>query len=422
MTEQGFYRGEGGIDPDTGKPWKAARIGSKNKAVIEAAVVAAYKAKGVAAPRNAPTARFPDGSIKTDKDALKNSGDPLLAELSGAGPLGTVVNTFLPLLESAVNGRVHTQYKNLLATGRISSSKPNLNNIPRGSVVEGVGVRECFVPSPGMHLLSTDYDCAELRSHAQVNYALFGRSAARDFFCADPKGDPHLGLAASIQGLSYEEAKARKAELKGLRQMCKAPNFGLPGGMGIARFIESARKGYGVTLTEAQAKQLKAQWHRRWPEMRRYFEYVTALTERQGYVKQWAPSWAGEHRVRGRNPQEANRWFSQVANTLFQGLTADGAKDALWRVTRACYVEESSPLYGSFPVGFLYDEVLTEVPEERSHEAGYEQARLMVEGMQRWTPDVPATVSPALMTSWQKNAEEVVVGGKLVPWFPTKSV
>lgn len=420
MGEAGFYRLEGALDPERRKPWLKSKIGTKDKKVIESRLVAAYEKQGLDLPRT------PKGGIQQDKTALLNSKDELLMELSGAGPLGSIVNTFVPLLE--VGERLHTRYNNILATGRISSSKPNLNNLPRGDPKDpndlGKRVRPCIEPTPGFDLCSVDYDCAELRSHAQVNLWLFKRAAMAEFFQRNPAGDPHLELAASILGISVAEAQTRYAagdeRVKDARQASKALNFGLPGGMGAERLRLTAKRQYKVVMTPQEAKLRKMQWRRRWPEMGRYFEYITNLSECRSSFEQPAPPGVGPHRIRGRSQRAPEKWFSQSANSHFQGLTADGAKRALWLVTQACD-DETSPLYGSAVVGFLYDELLVEIPSARSHEGAKELARLMIQGMQEWVPDVPVTAKPTLMSVWSKEAKPVYRSGRLVPWEPLTS-
>jgi hypothetical protein len=408
MTEAGFYRA-GERDPESGRKWDE---GSKNTKVVKDAVEAAYKRLGLPAPKTKT------GAVSCDKDSLKNSGDPLLAELSGAGPLGSIVNTFLPVLEAGIQDRIHTRYNNMLATGRISSAKPNLNNIPRGG-----GVRECIVPTPGFVLASSDYDCAELRSHAQVCLWLFGQSSMAEFFQRNPRGDPHAELAAFEMRLSPEEALARKAAeepaFMAIRQGQKAVNFGLPGGMGPDRLRDTAKRQYGVVMSREEAVRRRRGWMQRWPEMRRYLSFMSEYTERRPYIEQLAPPGHGKNRVRGINEREPYRWYSQCCNTLFQGLTADGAKRALWLVTEACCVDEASPLYGSAIVGFLYDELLVEIPEARGHEGAMELERLMVKGMSEWVRDVPVTAGPKLMDRWAKKAKALwSAEGRLVPWTP----
>lgn len=416
MTGAGFYRGVDG--PKCIAPFATSQIGTKNKGLIESRLVQAYSKQGLAPPRTKPTKTKPYGGISCDKDSLKNSGDPLLVELSGSGPLGSIMNTFLPVLEAGIEKRIHTRFNNLLATGRISSARPNLNNIPRGG-----GVRECTEATPGFAICSSDYDCAELRSHAQVNHWLGFKPAMREFFLRDPKGDPHAELAASILKISSEEAKARKKakdrEFADARQASKALNFGLPGGMGPERLRATAKRQYGVVMSSAEAKKRKFQWKQRWPEMGRYFDFITHLADTKSCFAQMAPPGHGKHRVRGRNPQDGSRWFSQAANSYFQGLTADGAKRALALVTRACHDPSlNSPLYGSHVIGFLYDELLVEIPLDRFHASAMELERLMVEGMSYWVPDVPITAGPKGMTVWSKGAEAIWKDGELQVWSP----
>lgn len=267
---------------------------------------------------------------------------------------------------------------------------------------------------------STDYECAELRSWAQCCLWMFGKSSMAELFQKDPKADPHLELAANILGITSEEAKRRKAvgdkEIKGVRQMCKAVNFGLPGGMRAKKLRESARRGYGVLMTEAEAEERVLQWEAKWVEAKPYLNMIRNAANNAGSdltVKQMAPPGHGPHRVRG------GVGFCDAANGFFQGLTSDGAKEALWRITRECYADPSSPLYGCRPVAMLYDEVITEVPEHRAHEAAMRQAQLMIDAMQVWTPNVPAVCEPALMSHWTKEAESKFdANGRLVKYQP----
>jgi hypothetical protein len=433
VREAKFYRLEGDIDTDdpkrtaAGKTWLKSKVGSLNKRVVQERVVAAYKKLGKAAPMTSG-GKSGKPAVSINKDSLLNSGDPLLMEFSGAGPIGSIVNTFVPMLKAG-NGRLRTRYNGILATGRISSAKPNLNNLPRGNPKDpldlGKYVRPCVVPTEGFDLCSVDYDCAEIRSHAQVNLWLFKKSAQAEFFQQNPYGDPHLDLASSILGITVEEAKRRydagDETVKDARQASKALNFGLPGGMGAPRLQDSARKGYKVEMDLRTAELRKKQWKRRWPEMSRYFAHITAIAENRGEFEQLCPPGFGPHRIRGRSVSEPHKWFSQAANSYFQGLTADGAAEALWLVTQACDDPES-PLYGSYVVGWLYDELLVEIPSHRSHEGAQELARLMIQGMQTWLPDVPVTAKPTLMDRWSKEAKPVYVNGRLVPWRPSVDV
>lgn len=410
---------------------------TRDMAVIQAKTKAALEAQGL------KVVLTPTRDIKTDVDCLEMTGDPLLMELADVGPVATVLKTFLPTLRQGTEVPINTRFETLLETGRISSSKPNLNNLPRSifseeqkneirakyreATDEGersdlfrrltMGVRESIVPRPGHLFVSVDYDCAELRSLSQVCLWMFGQASMAKFFQEDPHGDPHLALAASILNIAEEEAKKRKnagdPEVKGVRQMCKAVNFGLPGGLGPDKLVESARKGYGVIMSRDEAVKRKNQWFQRWPEMRLYLAEINRIVGVGGAtVMQFRPGNL-PHRKRG------NVGYCDGANGFFQGLTADGAKEALWLVSKESYTDTSSVLFGSRVVGFLYDELIAEVPVGLAHEAAFRLRDLMVLGMQAWTPDIPATATPALMDRWHKNAEAVYDrDGKLIPWRP----
>jgi DNA polymerase-1 len=263
---------------------------------------------------------------------------------------------------------------------------------------------------------SVDYDAAELRSLSQVLLWTVGWSRMAEFYQKDPNGDPHLQMAAVMLGITPEEAQARKdagdPEIKKARQNAKAANFGLSGGLGIKKFCDYARKSYGVVISENQAKTVKEQWLNTWPEMRKYFEIISQRSERGSFtMMQLAPE-GRKHRYRG------CVGYTDGANGYFQGLAADGAKEALCRISYECYVDRTSPLFGSRVVGFFHDETFLEVPEDCAHEAATRQTELMISGMRAWLPDVPVTCSPALQRRWLKSAEPLYVNGRLVPWEP----
>ena len=100
-------------------------------------------------------------------------------------------------------------------------------------------------------------------------------------------------------------------------------------------------------------------------------------------------------------------------NTLFQGLTADGAKKALWDITRECYLDTAKgPLFGSRVMIFAHDELILEMPEgQRAHELRCAQVEVMVAAMKEYVPDVRVSPSPRWMRRWFKDAAPVYVEG-----------
>lgn len=346
---------------------------------------------------------------KTDADVCERSGDPVLEKYAELSSLKKTLSTDVPLLEQAVRTPLKVRYESLLATGRTSST-PNVQNL-----ATEVGVRECFRPRPGCVFAVADYSQFELRTWAQVCLSCLGFSKMAEVLNAGR--DCHMELACRILGISYEEAYADyKNDPHGRvyypRQASKSADFGFPGGLGIARFIDYARKNYGVALTEEKAVELKQFWQEAWPESQAYFEWINRQVEAPVPVIKQLFS----NRYRG------DVKFTEAANGMFQSLAADAAKAAGFLIARACYVEPDSPLFGCRPVNFIHDEVLVEVPDdERAHDAAVELARLMVVGAAPFLPDVPPTAEPLLCRKWSKSAKPVYENGRLVPWdFPKK--
>jgi DNA polymerase I-like protein with 3'-5' exonuclease and polymerase domains len=284
-------------------------------------------------------------------------------------------------------------------TGRTSASKPNLQNPPRKG-----GVRECFVSRPGTCFVFTDYDTLELRALSQACLDILGRSKMAE---ALRRGeDLHLSLAAEMLGISVADALARQdsgdPQIAEYRQQAKPANFGFPGGMAAPSFREYA-EGYGVKLSEAQAQDIRDAWFKKWPEMQDYFSHVGNLRDPLTQLR--------SGRLRG------GASFTAAANGFFQGLAADGAKEALWRVAKECYTDPESPLWGCHPVLFLHDEIGLEVPDGNTA-AAERLAVVMREAMQAWIPDVPITCGPVMMRRWYKGAKAVRENGVLVPCKP----
>jgi DNA polymerase-1 len=98
---------------------------------------------------------------------------------------------------------------------------------------------------------------------------------------------------------------------------------------------------------------------------------------------------------------------------------ADVFKDAGWRITREMYAVRSSPLYGCRVVNECHDDILSEIPLDRIHEAGYRQAQILMDTWNEWCPDVVCRCSPAAMMRMYKDAETVHdANGRLICWEP----
>lgn len=436
------------------------------KKALEERVVKAYAGTP---PRGKPTAtekekaaaegREPEGNIKLNKDTLKESGDRLLVEFAEDQDNEKFFSTYVKVLQLGTKLPINCRYSVLVDTGRTSCSKPNMQNLPRGSKRAGYP-REAFVSRPGTVWSSNDYPTLELRTLA---YALEALGLDSAMAAALRKGiDLHSLLASQILGIAYEvflemadgrHGPEAKKKAKDFRQMSKAGNFGLPGGLGAAKFVIYARDSYDARLCilsgEAKtcglekytdprskvvvcaacfrvAQELKKKWFAAWPEMYRYFDLVKEWTGKEVHVAENDDGELEEvyrgaviqlisGRVRG------GCTFTNGANTIFQGLAADIAKRALWLVAREMYTDPNSPLWGSRIVVFVHDEIIAEHPIANAPAASERIAMLMAQafaeycGQREDYSGIPCEVEPALSFRWYKGAETFRDDGRVIP-------
>jgi len=299
----------------------------------------------------------------------------------------------------------------------------NCQNPPRKG-----GVRECFVPREHAHadvarrwvFITCDYDTLEMRTLAQCLLDFFGRSAMAEALRAGR--DLHLALGAELLGISYDEARTRYDAgdkiVDEARQFAKIANFGFPGGLAADTLRDYARKSYGKEISAELAIRLHQTFRTVNPEMVLYFALASKLAA--GDV---APHivFPRSGLVRGMVP------YTAICNGWFQNLAAMGATDALYCVSKECYLGvviggkldgAPSPLAGCRPVIFLHDEILLEAPEERASVAADRLQEIMVARMTTWVPDIPIKASPSCFRRWYKGAKAVRVGGQLVPSRP----
>lgn len=457
FTEAGIYRGEGwcrrekwcegstphrlndpllteGADGQCWRPWLSSKVGTKDGGVLAALVTQAYE--GSPPPTDS-------GGVSTDRDTLLESGDPLLMEFAETGANETEFKTYLDVIRRGTQVPICVRYDPIKRTGRVGARDPNLQNLPAGGKV-----RPCFVPRNFRHpdvrerrvFNSTDYPSLELWTLAETCLDLFGESELAKLLRTGL--DMHSKLVATVLHMPYEEAirlkKSGDDAFSKQRRCAKEVNYGLGGGMSDETLILTARKKkvrfcQGVcgaekvlgTKGKAEGKPLCAAcleeaqkfiraWHEMLPEMRDYFRQVKEEIS-SGIVVVHAPE--------GLPPMYcAETSFNAGANKKFQGRAARAAKEALWRIARACYVEEDSALYGCRPTMFVHDEVIAELPELIAHEAAVEQARLMGQALKMWCPKVyceAACPRPTLMRRYFKGVEETYdAGERLIPSWP----
>ncbi len=361
-----------------------------------------------------PLRKTKGGGVSLDRDACKESEDSILIDYGNRAQLKAVQDKDVPMLMQGVYMPIHTRF-DLVATGRASSSSPNVMNLRRLP-----GIREAFVPRVGKVFGQADYPQLELHTLAQACFDLIGYSRLGDMI--NRGEDPHLAFAAELLHITYDDAKKNKKrkDVDDARQVGKVFNFGSPGGLGSEprkdgkepTLITFARKTYRVAITLEELREYKRAWLATFPEMREYFAYIGKLTDNP--KKEARVMQLRSNRIRG------GCTYTAACNTYFQGLGADAAMAAGFEISFACYVDRSNVLFGSRPVGFYHDEFVTELDDDAyAHDKAHEMARIMKDEANKWIPDCPFTeVEPVLMRVLSKEAEALHVNGRLVPWCP----
>ena len=282
----------------------------------------------------------------------------------------------LPRMVLPATGKVHTSFnQTATATGRLSSSDPNLQNIPVRTET-GERIRRAFVPSgPGLILLSADYSQIELRILAHLS----GDAELRKAFAAD--ADIHRFVAAQIHGLAVEEVTTA------MRRAAKAVNFGIVYGLspyGLSRALR-------VPVREAEA--FIDGYFDRYPDVERFIDDTVARAREEGHVSTLCGRRRALPGLRERN--RAMRSFAERAavNTVIQGTAADMMKIAMNRIHQ-CLRQMRTAIRMLLQI---HDELLFELPPEEQSQAGDIVTAGMTGALQL---DVPIKVNIATGKDW----------------------
>ncbi|HEX5514282.1 MAG TPA: DNA polymerase I [Gammaproteobacteria bacterium] len=260
--------------------------------------------------------RTPKGQPSTAENVLEQLADQyplprLILEHRGMAKLKSTYTDKLPELINPETGRVHTSYHQAVAaTGRLSSSDPNLQNIPVRTE-EGRRIRQAFIAAPGCKLLSVDYSQVELRIMAHLS----GDEGLLSAFAAGQ--DIHRATAAEVFGLATEQVTDEQ------RRAAKAINFGLIYGMsayGLARQI-------GVLRQEAQL--YIDLYFQRYPGVKDYMERIRKQAHSEGYVETVFGRRLYLPEINSRNSQRRQYAERTAINAPMQGTAADIIKRAM---------------------------------------------------------------------------------------------
>ncbi|NUN69618.1 MAG: DNA polymerase I [Bacteroidetes bacterium] len=253
-------------------------------------------------------------------EALRNE-HPIVAQLLEYRQLQKLKSTYVDALPKLINprtGKLHTSFnQTVAATGRLSSSDPNLQNIPIRTEL-GRKMRKAFVPSsPGAVILSADYSQIELRIMAHIS----GDPGMTEAF--KRQEDIHASTAAKVFGVDQKDVT------RDMRRKAKEVNFGIM--YGIGPFGLASR----LDITQAEAKEIIQRYFERFPNVNRYITTTMAFAREHGYVQ----TLMGRRRyipdINNKNQNIRSNAERQSINMPIQGTAADMIKIAMVNIDRA---------------------------------------------------------------------------------------
>ena len=326
--------------------------------------------------------KTPSGTPSTDEDvlaqlALDHPLPKLILEYRGLTKLKSTYTDKLAEMIHPATGRVHTCYSQAVAvTGRLSSSDPNLQNIPIRTA-EGRRIREAFIPDRGSHIVSADYSQIELRIMAHISR---DESLLKSFAEGE---DIHRATASEVFSIPAAELSAEQ------RRYAKAINFGLIYGMsafGLSRQLDIER---------SAAQQYMDRYFARYPGVAQYMQRTRETARRDGYVETVFGRRLWLQEIRSGSPARRQAAERAAINAPMQGTAADLIKKAMIRVQDWLARERLNTKL----IMQVHDELVLEVPDGELGAVGDELPELM-SGVAELA--VPLVVEVGVGPNWDK--------------------
>ena len=320
------------------------------------------------------------GQYSTSEEVLEGlrSKHPIVEKILDHRGLKKLLNTYVDALPALINpetGKIHTSFnQTVTATGRLSSSNPNLQNIPIRNE-DGKEIRKAFIPEPGCEFFSADYSQIELRIMAHL-------SGDKNLIEAFRSGeDIHAATAAKIYHLPIEEVTREQ------RSRAKTANFGIIYGISVFGLAER------MNVSRSEAKELIENYFETYSDVKRYMDESIRVAREKGYIetilhrKRYLPDITSHNSV-VRGYAERN-----AINAPIQGSAADIIKIAMIEIYRRFRAEGLR----STMILQVHDELNFSVyPEERE-----QVQRIVIEAMESaYTMRVPLCADFGWGTNW----------------------
>ncbi|MFT5693286.1 MAG: DNA polymerase-1 [Oceanicoccus sp.] len=326
--------------------------------------------------------KTPKGAPSTAEEVLAELAldyplPKLLMEYRGLSKLKSTYTDKLPQMISPVTGRIHTSYHQAVtATGRLSSSDPNLQNIPIRSE-EGRRVRQAFIAPPGYQIVAADYSQIELRIMAHL-------SQDEGLLSAFSKGmDIHRATAAEVFGVPVTEVSTEQ------RRRAKATNFGLIYGMsafGLAKQLNIGRN---------EAKDYIETYFARYPGVHAYMENVRMDASEKGYVETLFGRRLHLPEINNSNAMRRQAAERTAINAPMQGTAADIIKKAMVDVDSWLTASGSDAKI----IMQVHDELVFEVKTEDVEVFAQSMGKMMENAA---ALDVPLIVDVGIGANWDE--------------------
>jgi DNA polymerase-1 len=311
-------------------------------------------------------------------EALRNE-HPIVEKMLEYRQLSKLRSTYvdaLPGLINAKTGRVHTSFnQTVAATGRLSSSDPNLQNIPIRTEI-GRSIRRAFIPrSAGNFILSADYSQIELRMMAHI----CDDKGLREAFLNGE--DIHATTAAKVFGVDLKDVT------KEMRRKAKEVNFGIMYGIGpfgLARRLE---------ISQGEAKEIIGRYFERFPKVREYIDTTIKQAQKDGYVSTLLGRRRYLPELRSRNFNLRSNAERQAINMPIQGSSADMIKVAMVSIDKTLLKEG----FSSHMILQVHDELVFDILKEEEGEMRKLVTREMKEALHL---SVPIEVEIGVGKNW----------------------
>ncbi len=326
--------------------------------------------------------KTPKGQPSTAEDVLNELANDyelpaVIIEFRGISKLKSTYTDKLPLQISEVTGRIHTSYhQTVTATGRLSSTDPNLQNIPI-KTPEGRRIRKAFIAPQGQVLLAADYSQIELRIMAHLS------SDPTLIKAFTEEKDIHRSTAAEVFNITIDDVTNEQ------RRSAKAINFGLIYGMSPFGLSKQLR------ISRGEAQDYVDMYFDRYPGVKTYMDNIRETARENGFVETVFGRRLYLPEINARNVNRRQYAERTAINAPMQGTAADIIKNAMISIHKWLQEDDS----GANMIMQVHDELVFEINKNEIESAKHKIENLMNEAA---TLSVPLKVDIGVGKNWDE--------------------